>query len=172
METTISALRRDIRVLKMYCFFLSLALLAFMFLAFRPQVSSDAIIRTRGIIVTDEHGKDRILIGAPVPNSADRIRSSFEKAKGAWGKRYPSFEWYRSVDNAANGIIVLDEHGFDRIAIGDPVVAVGVDNEAQMFFRAGAPPNFLLVSRIHARHSWLARPWSGPARPLRPADSE
>ena len=128
METTITKLlnelarqQREVRILKAYSVFLSIALLSFVFLAFTFQRGGDDIIRTKGIIVTDQNGKDRILIGAPVPSSENRIRSNFDKAKNAWGKRFPSFDWYKTLNNATNGMIILDEHGYDKIAIGDPV---------------------------------------------------
>lgn len=81
---------------------------------------STDVIRTRGIVIVDAQGRDRILIGAPIPGSRDRIRSDFEKAKRAWGSRYPDFEWYRTLENSTNGVVVLDENGYDRIVLGDP----------------------------------------------------
>lgn len=120
MEATINKLQREIRILKISCLFLFIALSSFVFLAFTLQRAGDDIIRTKGIIITDENGRDRILIGAPVPGSENRIRSSFEKAKNAWGKRFPSFDWYKTLNNETNGIIILDERGYDKIAIGDP----------------------------------------------------
>jgi hypothetical protein len=78
------------------------------------------VIRTRGIVIVDAQGRDRILIGAPIPASHDRIRGDFAKAKQAWGKRYPDFEWYRGLEHSTNGIVVLDPHGYDRIVLGDP----------------------------------------------------
>ena len=121
METAIKKLQHEMRILKAVCVFLSIAFTSSLFLAFTYQRNSDEIIRTKGLIVTDENGKDRILIGAPVPSSENRIRSSFEKAKSAWGKRFPSFDWYKNLNNETNGMIILDEHGYDKIAIGDPV---------------------------------------------------
>jgi len=85
-----------------------------------PSGRSGDVIRTRGIVIVDAQGRDRILIGAPIPTSRDRIRSDFAKAKAAWGSRYPDFEWYRAVENSTNGIVVLDERGYDRIVLGDP----------------------------------------------------
>ena len=121
MESTIEKLQHQIKALRLYCLLLSLVFLSFVFIAFAPQRTINEIIRTRGIIVIDETGRDRILIGAPVPNSDNRIRSSFDKAKMTWGKRFPSFDWYKNLDNASNGMIILDEHGYDKITIGDPV---------------------------------------------------
>lgn len=78
------------------------------------------VIRTRGIVIVDAEGRDRILIGAPIPASPQRIRSDFAKAKQAWGSHFPDFEWYRGLEHSTNGILVLDERGYDRIVLGDP----------------------------------------------------
>ncbi len=85
-----------------------------------PSGRSSDVIRTRGIVIVDAQGRDRILIGAPIPASRDRIRSDFDKAQQAWGSRYPDFEWYRTLEHSTNGIVVLDERGYDRIVLGDP----------------------------------------------------
>lgn len=39
------------------------------------QIEKFGIIRAKGIIVEDENGRDRILIGSPVPFSKDRVRT-------------------------------------------------------------------------------------------------
>lgn len=159
MDSVIKKLQHEIMVLKLFCLFLSLTLLSLVFLAFTFQRTGDEIIRTRGIIVVDENGNDRILLGAPVPNSAHRIRSSVEKAKTAWGKRFPSFDWYKNLNNSSNGMIILDEHGYDKITIGDPVPdpnigkriapSVGIAiNDTEGFERSGwgfAPENNRVV---------------------------
>ena len=85
-----------------------------------PGGRSSDVIRTRGIVIVDAQGRERILIGAPIPASRDRIRSDFDKAKTAWGSRYPDFEWYRALEHSTNGILLLDERGYDRIVLGDP----------------------------------------------------
>ena len=54
------------------------------------------ILRARGLVITDAQGRDRILIGAPVPASKDRTRK----------------------DDASDGIIFLGETGADRLAVG------------------------------------------------------
>ncbi len=89
-------------------------------LGLAPSGRSSDVIRTRGIVITDAQGRDRILIGAPIPASRNRIRSDFEKARNAWGGRYPDFEWYRALEHSTNGILVLDDQGYDRIVLGDP----------------------------------------------------
>lgn len=35
----------------------------------------DKIIKTRGIIIVDEQGRERILLGAPVPTAKNRVRT-------------------------------------------------------------------------------------------------
>jgi hypothetical protein len=100
---------------------ISTLLSAFLLIAgLAPSGRSSDVIRVRGIVIVDAQGHDRILIGAPIPTSRDRIRSDFEKAQRAWGGRYPDFEWYRALDHSTNGIVVLDERGYDRIVLGDP----------------------------------------------------
>lgn len=121
MEPTVSKLQRQVAALRVYCAVLTLALTTFIFIASAPQGKGDEIVRTKGIVIVDDHGRDRILIGAPVPVSGHRIRSGFERAKKAWGGRFPSFDWYKGLDNSSNGMIILDERGYDRIAIGAPV---------------------------------------------------
>jgi hypothetical protein len=53
------------------------------------------VLHVRGIVVEDAAGKPRVLIGAPVPNSAQRKRT-----------------------DAASGIVILGEDGLDRLQLG------------------------------------------------------
>ena len=80
-----------------------IALLAVIALAAMPLLRESetpnkpvTIVRTQGIVITDAQGRDRILIGAPVPASQDRIRK----------------------DGASDGIIFLGKTGADRLAVG------------------------------------------------------
>lgn len=106
------------------------------------------VLRVRGIVIEDAEGRERILIGAPIPEVAHRIRTDFEKAEAAWGERFPDMEWYRKLDHDTVGMLVLDENGHDRIAIGDPTPdpnvgrriapSVGIAiNDAEGFERSG-----------------------------------
>lgn len=95
---------------------------------FLPSVhaqSGDRVLRTRGIIIEDEAGRERILIGAPIPAAANRVRTDEERVRKIWGPRYPNVEqymgFYKGYRHSTNGILILDEHGFDRVAVGDPV---------------------------------------------------
>ncbi len=64
--------------------------------AIRAQ-SSD-ILRVRGLIIEDENGRERILLGAPIPKVGARRRS-----------------------DPVNGLVVLGEKGVDRVAVAYPM---------------------------------------------------
>ena len=88
----------------------------------RPE--TDQIVRARGIIIEDENGKERILIGAPVPFAENRVRTDSARIRETWGKRLGGdtyMNWYKDYDHNVNGILILDEEGWDRVAIGNPV---------------------------------------------------
>ncbi|MDM7921466.1 MAG: hypothetical protein QUS14_04125 [Pyrinomonadaceae bacterium] len=55
-----------------------------------------APIRTRGLIIVDEKGRERIIMGAPVPDPPHL------------GKRI----------NPAHGMIILDDRGYERFGVG------------------------------------------------------
>ncbi len=87
--------------------------------------TAERVLRTRGIIIEDESGRERILIGAPLPPAANRVRTNDERVRKIWGPRYPNLEqymgFYKDYRHSTNGIVILDENGFDRVAVGDPV---------------------------------------------------
>lgn len=69
----------------------------------RPTLRYDQasnVLRVRGLIVEDDAGHDRILIGAPIPPASGRKRK----------------------DNTV-GLIVLGENGADRVALAVPMPA-------------------------------------------------
>jgi hypothetical protein len=85
------------------------------------EVDSD-LVRTRGIVVQDEAGRDRILIGAPFPHSPHRIRTDSAKAREAWadelgGEDY--MRWYRDYKHSGNGLLLLNAAGHDQLVLGD-----------------------------------------------------
>ncbi len=81
------------------------------------------VIRVQGIIIEDNKGNERILIGAPIPFAENRIRTDTSRIKLTWGKRMGGnyMKWYKNYNHDANGIVILDENGWDKIVIGDPV---------------------------------------------------
>jgi hypothetical protein len=119
MEKKILRLEKQVEQIRFAILILSATFLLMIFLALAPK-DNDMILRAKGLVIVDNNGNERILIGAPVPEAKNRIRTDFEKARKAWASRYPSFDWYKNLNHNTNGIIILDESGFDRIAIGDP----------------------------------------------------
>jgi hypothetical protein len=68
------------------------------------------IVRARGVIIVDDQGRDRILIGAPVPNPREGVRRS-----------------------ASTGIVINDPAGYERFG-------VGLTEDGQMGMGFDAPP--------------------------------
>lgn len=61
------------------------------------STSEDTVLRVRGLVVVDDQGNDRILLGAPVPFGGSRVRQ-----------------------DTTNGLLILDANGVDRVAVGSP----------------------------------------------------
>jgi len=81
------------------------------------------IIRAKGIVIEDELGRDRILIGSPIPYSKDRVRTDTSLVRRYWAKNYKNqdqfMKWYIDYKHSAEGIVIMNEKGFDRVQIGD-----------------------------------------------------
>ncbi len=50
--------------------------------------SSANILRARGLAIVDEQGRERILLGAPIPPAANRVRTDQARVKEIWAKRF------------------------------------------------------------------------------------
>jgi hypothetical protein len=81
------------------------------------------ILRVQGIIIEDAAGRERILIGAPIPPAENRVRTDRERVQQVWGGRMPKeyLEWYDGYRHTMHGVLILDENGYDRVLIGDSV---------------------------------------------------
>jgi hypothetical protein len=83
------------------------------------------ILRAKGIVIEDATGRDRILIGSPIPSSKDRVRTDTALVRKYWASKFDEGEaaeymqWYTDYDHGANGIVVMNEQGFDRVLVGD-----------------------------------------------------
>ena len=115
------------------------------------------IIRTKGIIVEDENGRDRILIGAPIPFSKDRVRTDTALVRKYWADEVRAdpdqyMKWYSEYYHGTEGIIIMNEQGFDRVLLGDKLAdsnvgtrlfeAAGITwNDEMGFERGGAGVN-------------------------------
>jgi hypothetical protein len=119
------------RAKRFYLGSLLLVILGFAFFSF-VQINRFDIIRAKGIVIEDANGKDRILIGAPVPFSKDRVRTDTALVRKYWASQFKDpnqyMGWYKKYKNSANGIVFMNEGGFDRVLVGenlaDPNVGV------------------------------------------------
>lgn len=104
--------------------FVCLTLISFFSLGFL-KADKFELIRTRGIVIEDENGKDRILIGAPIPHSKDRVRTDTNLVRKYFASdihpKNPNqyMEWYKDYRHSAFGMVVMNEKGMDVMQIGD-----------------------------------------------------
>jgi len=124
MESRIARMERELRVQRGLSTALALVVVVSLVAAFRSPSVTDEVLRVRGLVVVDEAGRERILIGAPLPAAAGRIRTDPARARETWASAFPDpdafMELYAGYEHSTNGILVLDENGHDRIAIGSP----------------------------------------------------
>lgn len=102
---------------------LILSLLLFIGYGF-SSIDKFDIIRAKGIVIEDANGKDRILIGAPIPFSKDRVRTDTAKVclnwASAFGKESDNYmTYYKDYNHTTDGIVIMNEEGFDRVLVGD-----------------------------------------------------
>ena len=122
MSTSAEQLKRTIRWLQVYAALMTVAL-AMLFV--RSGTATDDVLRVRGLVIEDDAGRERILIGAPIPEAANRVRTDEARVREIWGPRFPDEEqymgYYQDYDHSTNGLVILSEDGFDRLVLGDPV---------------------------------------------------
>ena len=123
MQQRIEKLEKQVKWLGACVLILATVVVSLITLAAKSEPDSAKVLRVRGLIIEDDQGRERILIGAPIPAAKNRVRTDLERVKAIWGKQMPPVyaDLYKTYDNTTNGILVLDANGFDRIAIGDPV---------------------------------------------------
>lgn len=122
MEDRLLKIEAQVRSLRAYAALVTCVLLVVVAAGFRHARSDDQVLRVRGIVVVDAAGRERILIGAPIPEAKDRLRTNLARVDSAWAKRYPAgvyMKYYPTYRNAVSGMLVLDEHGVDRLVVGD-----------------------------------------------------
>lgn len=123
MHNEIALLQKQVKRLQTGLWCCIAFLFSFIFLAFKDQGNRFDIIYARGIVVEDSTGRDRILIGAPIPASADRVRTDTARVRRHWARNYNNpdqyMKWYSGYRHSAYGMVVLNEEGFDRVQIGD-----------------------------------------------------
>jgi hypothetical protein len=89
------------------------------------ESDANKVLRVKGIIIVDDKGKERILIGAPLPQAHNRVRTDTARVRALWSKRFGNanqyMKWYQDYNHQANGILILDENGYDKVCLGDGV---------------------------------------------------
>jgi len=69
---------------------LGLALATALVVVARAPAPGGGVLRVRGLVVEDSLGRERILIGAPIPHAANRVRTvSSSGSTGPAGRRSP-----------------------------------------------------------------------------------
>ncbi|HEY1804839.1 MAG TPA: hypothetical protein VGG45_10180 [Terracidiphilus sp.] len=64
----------------------------------RVEAASDSrVLRAKGLIIEDSHGRARVLLGSPLPSASERIRK----------------------DASTTSMVFLDEQGHDRLTLGE-----------------------------------------------------
>jgi hypothetical protein len=151
MLDRVEKIERELRRLRVYASCITLLLLVGTLTAAFSNRPDDQILRARGIIIVDSAGRERILIGAPVPQAKNRLRTNLSRVDSAWAGSFPKgvyMKYYGTYRNALSGILVLDEHGVDRVMLGDSLPdpnigrRIGSDvgvliNDAHGFERSG-----------------------------------
>ena len=122
MDKSADQLTRTIRWLQVYAALMTVALVV---LFVRSETASDGILTARGLIIKDESGRERILIGAPVPEAANRVRTDEARVREVWAPGFPDPDaymgYYQDYSHETTGMLILSEDGFDRLVVGDPV---------------------------------------------------
>jgi len=115
-------LTRSIRWLQVYA---ALTTIALVVLFVRSGVATDDVLRARGLIIEDTAGRERILIGAPIPEAANRLRTDEARVREVWAPGFPDADaymgYYQDYSHETTGMLILSEEGFDRLVVGDPV---------------------------------------------------
>lgn len=117
-------LEKRYRTLKWISFGLLIPFTLLFFAFGFTQKNTKEIIRAKGIVIEDENGRDRILIGAPIPYSKDRVRTDTALVRKYWSKllgvnpeKY--MDYYKDYYHGTEGIVIMNEEGFDRVLLGD-----------------------------------------------------
>ena len=120
MSSSLLGIERQIRFLAAHAATLTLVLVVLGVSAFRPRGEEPGIIRAPGIVIVDEEGRERILPGAPVPEARNRVRTDLDRVRELRGPRFSAAyvdEYDPTYRHDMNGLLILDENGFDRLGL-------------------------------------------------------
>jgi hypothetical protein len=122
VATALHELRSQCRRLRLVAVAAMLGVIALGLSALADRLASSHVLRTRGIVIEDAEGRDRILIGMPVPQSASRMRTDPARVEKEWAPRMGGEEYmkaYREYDHSVGGILMLNEQGFDTLMLAE-----------------------------------------------------
>jgi hypothetical protein len=100
LEVRLQHLERRLRLFQIVSVVALVALAIGMYVALQGRFAvgrSAGVLRARGLVIEDREGRQRILLGAPVPKRSGRLRQ-----------------------DETVGLLVLGENGTDRVALGAP----------------------------------------------------
>jgi hypothetical protein len=86
------------------------------------KVTNVGLLRAEGIVIIDSAGRERILIGAPIPFAKNRVRTDTSRVRQKWAEQLGGesyMEWYTHYQHSCNGIVLLNDKGYDVLALGD-----------------------------------------------------
>lgn len=119
MKKEIQEIKKEIHSLKVRNRFLTMLLIFVLLFSLVMNIDTNKdFLRVKGIVVEDDLGNERILIGAPIPFVSGRKDKKEMQVIGHRNRHYQlelAEGKYRKNDY---GIMLLDSLGFDRIMIG------------------------------------------------------
>lgn len=141
-ETNVRLEKLELQHKRLRCAFFCLLLIMIvaLYVAYK-QTQTFGIIRAKGLVIEDASGRDRILIGAPVPFSKSRVRTDTALVRKYWaGKLIPEHPsvymgYYKDYYHATDGMVIMNEYGFDRVLLGDKLADANTGK--RMFEAAG-----------------------------------
>lgn len=165
MEQQLLSLQRQLSWLRWLVFFLFLLSAGLSAVLLLRTEKAPGVLRARGIIIEDEQGRDRILIGAPVPASGTRVRTDTALVRKYWAGEFPEpdsfMNWYQNYRHSTVGMVVMNENGFDRVLVGDQLADPNIGrrmfeasgilwNDREGWERGGAGVNTLKDGRARS----------------------
>jgi hypothetical protein len=111
MNDEAAALHRSLRWLQAALAALVLAFGMAALDAFRPSDDGQVVIRTRGVVIVDAGGRERILLGTPAPEAGSRIRTQraerFERSGYGLPRVDPAYRFSLGPDAGGRRAISL-----------------------------------------------------------------
>jgi hypothetical protein len=122
-QNRLRSLERRLLLLTGLCCLLAVSLVLVVELHARTAFAADAspaILHVKGLVIEDAQGRARILLGAPFPQTHDRLRQ----------------------DETSTAIVFLDEKGHDRFLVGETITAQIDGKVPAQFHRIGQSSSY------------------------------